>query len=101
MIPHDPGDPGPRPVGPGDPAVSQVVYALRDLGVAGRAPAVDVLAAVSGAGLTRVQVVSVLAAFPTPTAPDDPVHDEGDDDPPGVSWSPDGVDRWYVDHSND
>ncbi|MPZ26502.1 MAG: hypothetical protein GEV12_08595 [Micromonosporaceae bacterium] len=24
--------------------------------------------------------------------PDHPVHDEGDEDPPGVSWSPDGAD---------
>lgn len=56
----DPGEPGQR----GDPQVSRVVYALRDLGVRGQATAVDVLNAAGGAGLTPAQVAAALAGFP-------------------------------------
>lgn len=58
---HDPGDPG-----AGDPRISQVVYALRDLGVQGQATAIDVLAAAGGAGLTPAQTAAVLAGIRVP-----------------------------------
>lgn len=66
---HDPGDPG-----AGDPRISQVVYALRDLGVQGQATAIDVLAAAGGAGLTPAQTAAVLAGIraPEPAPTDEP-----------------------------
>lgn len=125
--PHDPGDPGPRPVGPGDPAVSRVTYALRDLGIEGQASAEAVLEVLGDGELSQVQRYAVLAAWPRPEqrratcevcgggvmedppglwrhveaaerahdawpgreliSPYHELHDQGDDDPAGVSWA--------------
>lgn len=84
--PHDPRDPG-RHL---DPKVSRLVYELRDAGVTTQVAAMQAIAAREGAGLMPGQIAAALWQFAPPaelTTPDDELHDEGDDDPPGVAWA--------------
>lgn len=88
MSGHDPGDPGPATHL--DPKVSRLVYELRDAGVRTQAGAIRAIADREGAGLMPGQIATLLWQFPPPpelVGPEHELHDEGDDDPPGVSWA--------------